>query len=72
MSPDETYSNKLDAVFNETARAWVWPNESWDKDMDHDGRVMEMLSEHNLQGLFQGYVLTGRHAVFASYEAFIK
>lgn len=72
MSPDETYSNKLDAVFNETARAWVWPNESWDKDMDHDGRVMEMLSEHNLQGLFQGYVLTGRHAVFASYEAFIQ
>ncbi len=72
MSPDETYSNKLDAVFGETARAWVWPNEPWDKDMAHDGRVMEMLSEHNLQGLAQGYVLTGRHAVFASYEAFIQ
>lgn len=72
MSPDETYSNKLDEVFSVTERAWVWPNESWDKDMSHSGRVMEMLSEHNLQGLFQGYVLSGRHAVFASYEAFIQ
>lgn len=72
MSPDETYSNKLDAIFNETARAWVWPIEPWDKDMSPDGRVMEMLSEHNLQGLAQGYVLTGRHAIFASYEAFIQ
>jgi len=71
MSPDETYSNKLDAIFETTNRAWVWPLESWDKDMSFDGRAMEMLSEHNLQGLTQGYVLTGRHAVFASYEAFI-
>jgi len=72
MSPDETYSNKLDGIFEATSRAWVWPLESWDKDLSHDGRVMEMLSEHNLQGLAQGYVLTGRHAVFASYEAFIQ
>ena len=72
MSPDETYSNKLDEVFSVTSRAWVWPNEEWDLDMSHTGRVMEMLSEHNLQGLTQGYVLTGRHAVFASYEAFIQ
>lgn len=72
MSPDETYSNKLDAVFEETQRAWVWPIEPWDKDMAPDGRVMEMLSEHNLQGLAQGYILTGRHAVFASYEAFVQ
>lgn len=71
MSPDETYSNKLDAIFNATSRAWQWPIESWDKDLSQDGRVMEMLSEHNLQGLVQGYVLTGRHAIFASYEAFI-
>lgn len=71
MSPDETYSNKLDAIFNETNRAWVWPHETWDKDMAVDGRVMEMLSEHNLQGLAQGYALTGRHSVFASYEAFL-
>lgn len=72
MSPDETYSNKLDAVFNQTSRAWMWPIEPWDKDLSQDGRVMEMLSEHNLQGLVQGYVLTGRHAVFASYEAFLQ
>jgi xylulose-5-phosphate/fructose-6-phosphate phosphoketolase len=72
MSPDETYSNKLDAVFGTTSRAWIWPIEEWDKDMQPDGRVMEMLSEHNLQGLFQGYTLSGRHAVFASYEAFIQ
>ena len=72
MSPDETYSNKLDAIFNRTDRAWVWPQEAWDKNMSPDGRVMEMLSEHNLQGLVQGYILTGRHALFASYEAFIQ
>lgn len=71
MSPDETYSNKLDEVFKTTPRAWQLPIESWDKDLSPDGRVMEMLSEHNLQGLAQGYVLTGRHAVFASYEAFV-
>jgi len=72
MSPDETYSNKLDGIFGATARGWVWPREEWDKDLAPDGRVMEMLSEHNLQGLIQGYVLTGRHAIFASYEAFIQ
>lgn len=72
LSPDETYSNKLQAVFEVTSRAFVWPHQEWDKDMSWDGRVMEMLSEHSLQGLMQGYVLTGRHAVFASYEAFIQ
>lgn len=71
MSPDETYSNKLDAVFKTTNRSWQWPIMPWDKDMAHDGRVMEMLSEHNMQGLMQGYVLTGRHGMFASYEAFL-
>lgn len=72
MSPDETYSNKIDDIFKEAKRAWVWPIEPWDKDMASDGRVMEMLSEHSLQGLAQGYTLTGRHAIFASYEAFIQ
>lgn len=72
LSPDETYSNKLDKVFETTARAFMWPIKPWDKDLHHDGRVMEMLSEHSLQGLLQGYVLTGRHAIFASYEAFIQ
>lgn len=71
FSPDETYSNKLDAVFASTGRAFVRPLKPWDKDLKPDGRVMEILSEHSLQGLLQGYVLTGRHGVFASYEAFI-
>ncbi len=72
MSPDETYSNKLQEVFKETARAFDGPTEAWDMDLSPDGRVMEMLSEHSLQGLAQGYILTGRHAVFASYEAFVQ
>ncbi len=72
MSPDETYSNKLDQIFDTTKRAWVRKIEPWDRDLDPSGRVMEMLSEHNLQGLIQGYVLTGRHGIFASYEAFIQ
>lgn len=72
MSPDETYSNKMDAVFEVTKRAFVWPHKEWDKDLAWDGRVLEMLSEHSLQGLLQGYVLTGRHGLFVSYEAFIQ
>lgn len=72
MSPDETYSNKLGAVFQVTKRAFVWPHRKWDKDLAWDGRVLEMLSEHSLQGLMQGYVLTGRHAIFPSYEAFVQ
>lgn len=72
MSPDETYSNKLGAVFEHTKRAFVWPHREWDKDMAWDGRVLEMLSEHSLQGLLQGYVLTGRHGLFVSYEAFVQ
>jgi xylulose-5-phosphate/fructose-6-phosphate phosphoketolase len=72
MSPDETYSNKMQAVFEYTNRAFVWPRREWDKDIAPDGRVLEMLSEHSLQGLLQGYVLTGRHGVFVSYEAFVQ
>ncbi|MBA2655301.1 MAG: phosphoketolase family protein [Gammaproteobacteria bacterium] len=72
FSPDETYSNKLDAIFQSTTRSFTWPIKPWDKDIHHDGQVMEILSEHSLQGLMQGYVLTGRHAIFASYEAFIQ
>ena len=71
FSPDETYSNKLDAVFGETKRAFSMRQEPWDKDMAEDGRVIEILSEHSLQGMFQGYTLTGRYGLFASYEAFI-
>jgi xylulose-5-phosphate/fructose-6-phosphate phosphoketolase len=72
FSPDETYSNKLDKIFDSTKRAWVWSYEKWDNDLSFDGRTIEMLSEHTLQGLMQGYVLTGRHGLLASYEAFIQ
>lgn len=72
FSPDETYSNKLDAVFESTGRAFVRPQKPWDRDMDPAGRVMEILSEHTLQGMLQGYVLSGRHGVFVSYEAFLQ
>jgi len=72
MSPDETYSNRLDDVFQETSRAFAWPIHKEDKDISRDGRVMEMLSEHNMHGLAQGYILTGRHCVFTTYEAFAQ
>jgi len=72
FSPDETYSNKLDKIFESTSRSFTWPTLSWDKDISHDGRVIEILSEHSLLGLLQGYVLTGRHGIFASYEAFVQ
>lgn len=72
FSPDETYSNRVDDVFASTARAWAWPITASDKDIARDGRVMEMLSEHNMHGLAQGYVLTGRHGVFTTYEAFAQ
>ena len=72
LSPDETYSNRLDAVFDVTSRGFVWPHDPGDKDITRDGRVMEMLSEHTMHGLAQGYVLTGRHAVFTTYEAFAQ
>lgn len=72
FSPDETYSNKLDEVFRNTTRAFVWPLEKWDRDFSSNGKVIEILSEQCLQGLIQGYILTGRHGIFASYEAFIE
>ena len=73
FGPDETTSNRLSPVFEVTNRAWN--GEAWDID-DHlapDGRVMDsMLSEHVCQGLLEGYLLTGRHGFFNSYEAFIR
>lgn len=71
FSPDETYSNRLQDIFSVTKRSFTGPIEQWDTDMARDGRVIEMLSEHSMQGFSQGYALTGRFAVFASYEAFI-
>lgn len=68
--PDEAVSNRLETVFQQTQRAFMWPIEANDEHMAQDGRVMEMLSEHTLQAWYMGYLLTGRHGLFVSYEAF--
>ncbi|GGR63851.1 phosphoketolase [Streptomyces roseolus] len=70
VSPDELASNKLDAVLEASGRAYVWPVEEYAEDLARDGRVMETLSEHNCQGWLQGYLLSGRHGLFPTYEAF--
>jgi len=71
MGPDETASNRLDAVFEETERVWMETIEPYDVHLARDGRVMEVLSEHLCQGWLEGYLLTGRHGLFSCYEAFI-
>lgn len=71
FGPDETKSNKLDAVFDVSGRKATGEIRASDADMDPDGRVMEVLSEHLCQGWLEGYLLTGRHGLFNSYEAFI-
>ncbi|MDA8172934.1 MAG: phosphoketolase family protein [Nitrospiraceae bacterium] len=71
LGPDETASNRLDALFEVTGRAWMEPIFPEDTDLSPEGRVMEVLSEHMLQGWLEGYLLTGRHGFFACYEAFI-
>ena len=68
--PDETRSNRLGAVFAASARAFQEPTLPTDEDISSEGRVMEVLSEHNCQGWLEGYLLTGRHGLFATYEAF--
>jgi xylulose-5-phosphate/fructose-6-phosphate phosphoketolase len=68
--PDETSSNRLGAVFEASDRCLVERTSSSDDHVAPDGRVMEVLSEHNCQGWLEGYVLTGRHGLFATYEAF--
>lgn len=70
MCPDETESNKFTSLFEVTQRAFMWPVKSYDEHIGPRGRVMEILSEHTLQGWLQGYLLTGRHGIFATYEAF--
>lgn len=70
MCPDETESNKFQSLFEATKRAFMWPVHNYDENLSPSGRVMEMLSEHTLQGWLQGYLLTGRHGFFATYEAF--
>jgi xylulose-5-phosphate/fructose-6-phosphate phosphoketolase len=71
MGPDETVSNRLTAVFEETDRAWDAETLPTDDHLAVDGRVMEVLSEHLCQGWLEGYLLTGRHGLFNCYEAFI-
>jgi xylulose-5-phosphate/fructose-6-phosphate phosphoketolase len=71
MGPDETASNRLDAVLEATERVWMESIESYDVHLAQDGRVMEVLSEHLCQGWLEGYVLTGRHGFFNCYEAFV-
>ncbi|HEY6886635.1 MAG TPA: phosphoketolase family protein [Solirubrobacter sp.] len=71
FGPDETASNRLGAVIEESGRAWMGERLSTDDHVSPDGRVMEVLSEHLCQGWLEGYLLTGRHGVFNSYEAFI-
>ncbi|MGH7054253.1 MAG: phosphoketolase family protein, partial [Stellaceae bacterium] len=71
MGPDETSSNRLDAVFEATDRVSVAEILPTDEHVAPDGRVMEVLSEHLCQGWLEGYLLTGRHGFFSCYEAFI-
>lgn len=71
VGPDETASNRLDAVFSVTDRVWMEKIEPFDTNLAPDGRVMEILSEHLCQGWLEGYLLTGRHGLFSCYEAFI-
>ncbi len=72
MGPDETTSNRLDALFEATDRAWMDEILPEDEHLSRDGRVMEILSEHTCQGWLEGYLLTGRHGIFSCYEAFIN
>ena len=71
FGPDETASNRLGNVFDVTSRTWEEEMEPWDEQLARDGRVMEILSEHQCQGWLEGYLLTGRHGLFNCYEAFI-
>ncbi len=71
FGPDETLSNRLGAVFQETNRQWDAATKTNDEFLAPNGRVMEMLSEHQCEGWLEGYLLTGRHGLFNSYEAFI-
>ncbi|WP_425502747.1 phosphoketolase family protein [Pinirhizobacter soli] len=71
FGPDETASNRLEAVYEASGKAWMAEVEDVDENLSPDGRVMEVLSEHQCQGWLEGYLLTGRHGLFSCYEAFI-
>jgi len=73
FGPDENTSNKLDAVYETSKKLWLaeyFPEDSDGGELSPDGRVVEMLSEHTMQGMLEGYLLTGRHGFFSTYEAF--
>ena len=71
FSPDENNSNRWQDILDVTSRAWLAERYDYDDKLAPDGRVMEMLSEHQCQGWLEGYLLTGRHGFFSCYEAFI-
>ena len=71
FGPDETASNRLEAIYEVSEKTWLARVEEVDTDLSTDGRVMEILSENLCEGWLEGYLLTGRHGLFACYEAFI-
>jgi xylulose-5-phosphate/fructose-6-phosphate phosphoketolase len=74
FGPDETTSNKLDAIYEASKKLWLadyLPEDADGGELSTDGRVLEMLSEHTLEGWLEGYLLTGRHGFFSTYEAFV-
>ena len=74
FGPDENTSNKLNAVYESSKKFWnaaYFPEDTDGGELARDGRVMEMLSEHTVEGMLEGYLLTGRHGFFSSYESFI-
>ncbi len=74
FGPDETASNRLSAVYEATKKTWMadfLPEDEDGSELSTDGRVMELLSEHTLEGWLEGYLLTGRHGFFSTYEAFV-
>ena len=71
FGPDETASNRLTAVFEVTTKQWAGEVIPTDDRLSADGRVIEMLSEHQCEGWLEGYLLTGRHGIFNTYEAFV-
>ena len=71
VGPDETASNRLQAVYQATGKAWQARLLPVDEHLAHDGRVVEILSEHTCQGWLEGYLLTGRQGLFSCYEAFV-
>lgn len=74
FGPDENTSNKLDAIYEVSKKTWLaeyFPEDADGGELAPDGRVMEMLSEHTLEGWLEGYLLTGRHGFFATYESFV-